>query len=211
MPACARPTRSIESPSKRLGSVGLAGLLLGAVAAPVLAHEQRDVSGYSFEVGLIGEPVFVGQRSGLEFQVTKDDKPISGLDKTLKAEVIYGDATQDLPLTERAAEDLLAGHRSVFIPTSAGQYTFHIAGDIDGTAIDESFTSGPTGFDEVQEATAGQFPSTLPTVTELSAEAKKGADAASLVPIALALGAGGLIVGLLGLGIGLAGRRPPPV
>jgi hypothetical protein len=194
---------------RRLGSVGLAGLLLGAVAAPVLAHEQRDVSGYSFEVGLIGEPVFVGQRSGLEFQVTKDDKPISGLDKTLKAEVIYGDATQDLPLTERAEDP--GWYESVFIPTSAGKYTFHIAGDIDGTAIDESFTSGPTGFDEVQEATAGQFPSTLPTVTELSAEAKKGADAASLVPIALALGAGGLIVGLLGLGIGLAGRRPPPV
>ncbi len=190
---------------RRLGSVGLAGLLVAAVVAPVLAHEQRDVSGYSFEVGLIGEPVFVGQRSGLEVHVTRDDQPISGLAKTLSAQVIYGDGTRDLPLTERDGDP--GWYESVFIPTAAGKYTFHISGTIDGTAIDESFTSSPTGFNEVQEATAGQFPSTLPTVTELSAEAKKGADAAGQVPIALALGAAGLIAGLLGLGIGLAGRR----
>jgi hypothetical protein len=190
---------------RRLGSVGLAGLLLAALAAPTLAHEERDVSGYGLEVGLIGEPVFVGQRSGLEVHVTKDDKPISGLDTTLTAEVIYGDAKRDLPLTER--EEDPGWYESVFIPTAAGKYTFHISGTIESNAIDESFTSSPDGFNEVQEATAGQFPNALPTVTELAVDARKGADAASQVPIALALGAGGLIVGLLGIGVGLAGRR----
>jgi hypothetical protein len=192
---------------RRLASTGLAGLLVVGLAGTALGHEERDVAGYSVEVGLIGEPVFVGQRSGLELHVTKDDQPVSGQAGTLKAEVVYGDAKRDLPLNER--EEDPGWYESVFIPTAAGKFTFHITGTIEGSAVDESFTSSPTGFNEVQEATAGQFPTTLPTVAELSAEAKKGADAASQVTIALVLGAAGLVVGLLGLGVALAARRRP--
>ncbi len=190
---------------RRLGSAGLAGLLIGSVVVPVLAHEERDVGDYSWEVGLIDEPVYVGQSSGLEFHVTKADQPVSGLDATLKAEVIYGEAKRDLPLVER--EEDPGWYQSVFIPTAAGKYTFHIFGTIEGNAVDESFTSSPDGFNEVQEAASGQFPVTLPTAAELSAEAKKGADAASQVTIALILGGTGLVVGLLALGVALASRR----
>ena len=190
---------------RRLGSAGLAGLLIGSVVVPVLAHEERDVGDYSSEVGLIDEPVYVGQSSGLEFHVTKADQPVSGLDATLKAEVIYGEAKRDLPLIER--EEDPGWYQSVFIPTVAGKYTFHIFGTIEGNAVDESFTSSPDGFNEVQEAASGQFPVTLPTAAELSAEAKKGADAASQVTIALILGGAGLVVGLLALGVALASRR----
>jgi hypothetical protein len=204
MQPCTRPGRTAL---RQLGSLGLAGLLLAGLVGPVLAHEEREVAGYSLEVGLIDEPVYVGESSGLEFHVTKGDQPVSGLDETLKAEVIYGESKRDLPLTEREADP--GWYQSVFIPTAAGKYTFHLSGTIEGTAIDESFTSSPTGFNEVQEAAAGQFPVTLPTVAELSAEAKKGADAASQVTIALVLGAAGLVVGLLAVGIALAGRRRP--
>ncbi len=190
---------------RRLGSAGLAGLLIGSVVAPVFAHEERDVGDYAFEVGLIDEPVYVGQSSGLEFHVTKADQPVSGLNSTLKAEVIYGEAKRDLPLVER--EEDPGWYQSVFIPTAAGKYTFHIFGTVEGNAVDESFTSSPDGFNEVQEAASGQFPVTLPTAAELSAEAKKGADAASQVTIALILGSAGLVVGLLALGVGLASRR----
>ena len=192
---------------RRLGAAGLAGLLAGLVVAPALAHEERDVGDYALEVGFIAEPVYVGERSGLEFHVTKADQPVSGLDQTVKAEVIYGSQTRDLPLTEREEEP--GWYESVFIPTAAGRYTFHLTGTIETTPLDESFTSSPSGFDEVQEATSGQFPSTLPTVAELSAAANKGADAASQVTIALVLGGAGLVVGLLALGIALAGRRRP--
>lgn len=192
---------------RRLGSAGLAGLLLAGLTATALAHEERDVGDYSFEVGLIDEPVYVGQSSGLEFHVTKGDQPVSGLDETMKAEVIFGETKRDLPLTER--EEDPGWYQSVFIPTAAGKYTFHLTGTVEGTAIDESFTSSPDGFNEVQEAASGQFPVTLPTTAELSAEAKKGADAASQVTIALALGGAGLVVGLLALGVALAGRRRP--
>ena len=157
------------------------------------------------EVGLIGEPVYVGEKSGLEFFVNKGDTPVEGLEKTLKAEVIVGEAKRDLPIKARFDEK--GAYESVFIPTASGKYTFHIYGTVEGDAVDESFTSSPDGFNEVQEATSGQFPVTLPTAAELSAEAKKGADAASQATIAVALGAAGLIAGLLALGVALAGRR----
>ena len=192
---------------RRLAGLGLAGLLLAILPGLALAHEERAVAGYAFEVGLIAEPVFVGERSGLEFHVTKDDKPVSDLETTIKAQVAYGQKTRDLPLVER--EDDPGWYESVFIPTAAGKYTFRLTGTIDGSEIDESFTSSPTGFSEVQEATSGQFPVTLPTAAELSVQAQKGADAASQVVVALALGGAGLVVGLIALGVALAGRRRP--
>jgi hypothetical protein len=201
--------RSLIAPRRtsvrRIGAAGLAGLFIVLLATPALAHEERDVAGYSFEVGLIDEPVFVGQKSGLEFFVSKNGTPVEGLEKTLKAEVIVGQAKRDLPI--KAAFGEKGAYKSVFIPTAGGKYTFHIFGTVEGSAIDESFTSKPDGFNEVQEATSGQFPVTLATSAELSAEGKKGADAAGQMPAALALGGAGLIVGLVALGVALAGRR----
>ena len=112
---------------RRLGSLGFAGLLLAGLAGPALAHEEREIGGYAVEVGFIDEPVFVGEQSGLELIVNKDDKPVEGLDQTLQAEVIVGDAKRDLPLT--APRSTPGDIQSVFIPTVAGKYTFHITGD----------------------------------------------------------------------------------
>ena len=49
----------------------LAAALLAITAGGAFAHEERDVGDYSFEVGFIDEPVFTGQKSGLEFFVVK--------------------------------------------------------------------------------------------------------------------------------------------
>ncbi len=185
-----------------------AALVLAAIsAAPALAHEERDVSGYAFEVGLIDEPVFVGERSGLELFVHKGDAAVSGLEKTLKAEAIYGQST--LPLTLSPDEGDASHYTAVFIPTAAGPYTFHIFGTVDGTAVDQRFTSSPTGFDEVRDVASGQFPDQLPSVVDLAAQAKKGEDAAAQLPLAIGLGAVGALLGLVALGVALAGRRRP--
>jgi hypothetical protein len=186
----------------------IAASFLGLLASGLVsAHEERDVAGYSFEVGLIDEPVYVGDKSGLEFFVHKGDAPVEGLEKTLKAEVIYRSQRRDLPVEAR--EDDPGAYRSEFIPTAAGPYTFHLSGTVEGEAVDESFTSSLTGFNEVQEVSAGQFPVQFPAQAELVADAQAGKDASGRVTLAIALGAAGLAIGLVGVGLALAGRRRP--
>ena len=196
---------------RRLGvafaaTVGASILTMSAVL-PVLAHEERTVGAYDLEVGFIAEPVYVGERSGLEIHVTKEDKPVEGLETTLKAQVVFGSQRRDLTLAAREEEP--AWYESVFIPTAAGKYTFHLTGTIEGQAIDESFTSSPTGFDEVNEAATGQFPNVLPTITDVSVKANKGADSAGQLPLAIGLGAAGAVLGLVALAVSLVGRRRP--
>jgi hypothetical protein len=199
---------------RRLRAVVLAGLAGAALAlaavVPALAHQQVDFGPYHLEIGFIDEPVYVGDKSGLEFDVFKGTDPVEGLEKTLKAQVVYQGQTRDLDI-QPETDDSNNFYRAYFIPTAAGPYTFHIYGTIEGMAFDNSYTSSPTGFDEVQDAAPGEFPVQLPTVADLQAQAKKGADAANQVTIALALGAAGVILGLFGVGLALAARRRPTV
>ncbi len=185
------------------GVLVAAGLL--APGAPVSAHESRQVGDFDIVVGFIDEPVFTGQKSGLEFVVSRGEEPINGLEDTLEAEVTYQSQTRTLPLSTPFGEE--GAYRSIFFPTAAGPYTFRIFGTMEGQPFDESFTSSPDGFDEVQEAQSGQFPTVLPPMGQVVTEAKRGADAAAMVPFSLALGGTGVVIGLVGLGLGLAARR----
>ena len=189
----------------RLLAAAASVALVLIVAAPVAAHEERDVGAYQFVVGFIDEPVYVGQKSGLEFLVSQNDQPVEGLADVLKAEVINGSERRDLPLSPRFGQP--GWYQSYFFPTVAGPYTFHITGTMpDGSTVDESFTSSPDGFSEVQDAVAGQFPERLPSTAELAATAKTGADAAAMMPIAIGLGVIALVVALAALGLALANR-----
>jgi hypothetical protein len=197
--------RAIGRPAAVVAALPLAVLFALSVVGPVAAHEARTVNGYDIEVGLIDEPVYVGNKSGLEFFVHKDNQPVTGLEKTLKATVTQGGATRDLPLT--ADDGVVGRYFSSFIPTVAGKYTFHITGTLpDGSKMDETFTSSPTGFNEVQEVASGQFPVQFPSTAELAAQAKQGSDAAGQVTIALALGGLGVVLGLAALGVAFANR-----
>jgi hypothetical protein len=190
----------------RLPVVVAAALSLTILVAGVAtAHERRAVAGYDLVVGFISEPVYAGQKSGLEFSVQRDGEPVEGLAESLSAEVIYQDQRRDLPVSPRFGQP--GWYQSVFFPTAAGPYTFRISGDIEGTPIDESFTSSPDGFDEVRELAVGQFPVQYPAEAELVADARAGRDAASQVTVALVLGGAGLLAGLIGIGLALAARR----
>ena len=59
-------------------------------------------------------------------------------------------------------------YRAWLFPTAPGNYTFHFTGTIGTQHIDQSFTSGPTTFNTVQDPTASEFPMQTPTMTELS-------------------------------------------
>jgi hypothetical protein len=154
-----------------VGSIVLSTLLLLISPLAAEAHESRAIADgkYQIVVGFIGEPVFAGDKSGLEFFVSDlsqatsvageqaaEGVPVEGLEETLNAEVIFGDQTMELPLTARF--NTPGAYQSVFFPMKPGDYTFRIYGTLDGTDVDESFTSSPEGFGSVQDPAPLRFP-----------------------------------------------------
>ena len=155
-----------------VGSLALSTLLLLVAPLAAEAHETRTIADgqYQIVVGFMNEPVFAGDKSGLEFWVTEavaatpgagdeeaEGAPVEGLEESLQAEVIYEDQTMALPLTAKWDEP--GGYYSVFFPTAAeGDYTFRIYGDINGAEIDESFTSGPETFGPIEDPAPLRFP-----------------------------------------------------
>jgi hypothetical protein len=122
----------------------------------VSAHEHRDVGDYTFVVGFVTEPAIAGDTNGISLSVTKGDTPVEGLTDTLKATVMFGDQSKDMTLTP--VFNTPGSYRAMFIPTAAGDYTFHFTGTIEGTDVDETFTSSPDGFDSVAERSDYEFP-----------------------------------------------------
>jgi hypothetical protein len=156
---------------------GVLVLFFGMVPSGASAHEHRDVADgqYSLVVGFLDEPAFTGEKNGLDLRVAKHDPaaagaettegeeaveeegtPVVGLEDTLKAEVIYGDQKMELTLEPRFQAP--GAYDAHFFPTAAGDYTFRIYGDIEGAAIDETFTSSPEGFSSVQAREDLEFP-----------------------------------------------------
>ncbi len=133
----------------------IAMLLLPVVS--VSAHEERVVAtNYSFVVGFINEPAIQNDTNGLSLAITRGGAPILAASDTLKAQVIFADQTRDITLTP--AYEKPGVYESVFIPTQPGDYTFRIYGQLEGVAIDESFTSSPEGFDSVRVRSDLEFP-----------------------------------------------------
>ena len=168
---------------------------LGIFASPAAAHDSRTVGPYTVVVGWVAEPAIVGQPNGLDLTVTDttSGKPVEGLDKTLKAEVITGGSASTKSLDLRPDRDVPGHYTAQLVPTRVGDYTFHVSGTAGSTKIDEKFESGPNRFDPVTDGSALQFPDNLPASTEL---AKQLADANSKLTLALALGALALVVAL---------------
>lgn len=192
---------------KVIGRAAVLGAVLTMLvsAGTTLAHEDRELNDITMTVGLLDEPVYVGNKSGLDLRVIHDGEPVEGLEETLQAEVIFEGETRELEISPRFGDP--GAYRSVFFPTAAGPYTFRIFGEIDGEAVDESFTSSEEGFSEVQDVTGGQFPVVLPAAGDTARDAEAGAAAAGTATLALVIGGAGLLAGLVALGLTLARRR----
>lgn len=193
--------------SQRLGRASVLAVALAMIAGigTTVAHEVREVGELTFVVGFLDEPVYSGQKSGLELRVTRGEEPVEGLEETLQAAVSFDDRVRELPLSP--VFDEAGAYRSVFVPTAAGQYTFRIFGTVDGQEFDESFTSGPDTFSEVQDVAGGQFPVVLPAAGDTARDAEAGAAAAGTATLALVIGGAGLVAGLVAIGLSVARRR----
>ncbi len=185
-------------------SAQLSGLIVATVLILTLfftplvsAHEHRDVGEYEISVGFLNEPAVLEEPNGLELGVAhgheEEGVPVEGLAETLQAEVIYGD--QSMPLTIEPVFETPGAYKADFIPTATGAYTFHITGSIEGTPVDESFTSSPDTFSEVEDRSALTFPNNVKAVGAVAADASKASDDAAT---AQTLSVVAIIVGVLG-------------
>jgi hypothetical protein len=151
------------------------GLMLAMfvlLARPAAAHEGRHVGDLEMVVGFGEEPAFAGQPNSVELLLFHHGgEPIIDLGDTLSVTVGFGDQSTDLsvePFFEIGEFGTPGDYRAWFIPTRAGQYSFHFVGTIQGTKIDETFTSGPKTFDDVVNPADSEFPVKDPTNGELA-------------------------------------------
>jgi len=100
--------------------------------------------------------------TGEEAESAQGGTPVENADSSLKAEVIVGGNAKKMDLTLEPRFGQPGAYDGHFIPTLAGDYTFHITGKLQDQNIDESFSSGPKTFDGVQDASALQFPNKVP-------------------------------------------------
>jgi hypothetical protein len=203
-------------------------LAIGAMqAGPAAAHEGRKVGKYMFVVGFGDEPAYAGQQNSvvLFLSTAADSKPVLDLGDTLKVAVEKDGQTLPLevePNFEVGEFGTPGDYRGWFFPTRPGKYTFHFTGSVKGQAVDESFTSSPTGFDEVENPTDKEFPAKDPSTADLGqrldrelprltsqgqVQAVIVRDTRDTARRALALGIAGTALGFLGVLFGLLAWR----
>ena len=194
-------------------AAGLAALLVPLLAAPALAHEAHKVASYDLEVGFGSEPAYTGVLNSVQLLISKGGKPATDV-KGVKVAVSTGDAEpKALDLVPYWSDDFgePGDYRAFFIPTAPGAYTFKLSGTLGGKQINESYTSGKDGFDEVTDPAEVQYPSPEPTGSQLTtrldretarvnatlaADRKAADDAAASARRTATIG---LVVGALGL------------
>jgi hypothetical protein len=228
------PRTSVRWHLAILAAVGLVVLLV----SPVAAHERRQAGGYSYVVGFGDEPAYAGEKNSVQVMVSNGaGQPVRNADG-LEVMVMAGGRQTQLKLEPHFGDTwgTPGDYRAFFIPTAAGQYTFHLGGTIAGKKIKaQRFVSGPDTFSDVEDPAKVAFPVKSPTTAQLAARVdrevprlsaslqgalaaqRQAADAARRARDAAGqarlLAIGGLLVGAAGLlvaGLAIA-RRPAAV
>jgi hypothetical protein len=151
-------------------------LLLGVVCALTAltpwvmvaeAHERQllqiGATDYLIVVGFLDEPVYTGDKSGMDLRVVVPDrsnpldarapevKPVENLDKTLKVEVKAGPHARVFDLKPTYAAP--GRYEAVFYPTIATTYSLRLFGTVNDVPVDLSFTCNPLGHVSVEDTT----------------------------------------------------------
>ena len=181
---------------------------------------RRRVS--TFAVGFGQEPAYAGNRTACSCSCPQNGKPVTDLGDTLSVigrlrGPVHGSVVE--PFFEIGEFGTPGDYRAWFIPTRAGQYTFHFTG-IDRRPEGRTRRSrpGPKTFDDVVSPTDAEFPVQDPTNGELadridreiprldsaiadakSAAANAAASASDDAKSAKTLGLIGIVLGALGL------------
>ena len=148
-------------------------LSAGTLCAPAFGHEDRGAGGVHFVVGWGEEPAYTGLKNSVQVTVVEANggSPVTDVANSLKVEVSKGSQKMTLPLEANfrlGGSGTPGDYRAWLTPTRAGAYTFRLLGSVRGTAVDESFTSSPTTFDEVEDQASIHFPAKDPSAGELA-------------------------------------------
>jgi hypothetical protein len=180
-------------------------------AAPASAHETRAGGPVRFVVGWGDEPTYTGFKNSVQVTVTDaSGAPVTDVGDTLTVEVIKGAEKTTLPLVANfrvGGFGTPGDYRAWLTPTRPGAYTFRISGTVRGQKVDETFDSGKTTFNDVEDVTSIAFPAKDPSTGQLAtridrevprleaalAEAEESADSARTLALA------GTVVGAVGL------------
>ena len=184
-------------------------LLLGTTAS---AHERRNVGAFTFVVGWVNEPALLNQPNSVDLRITRtaDSAPVTGAEKTLKAEISADGQKLNGDLSPRF--NTPGAYNLSLTPTKTGSFTFTFTGTLEGIAINEKFTAGPGTFGLIEEPKA--FPQSLPAIQDVAKSvdalregsvsgANKSDSSSSETALNIAIVS--LIVGSAGLGFGVYG------
>jgi hypothetical protein len=156
----------------------VAVLLVPLLAVPASAHGEHKVANYTLEVGFGTEPGYAGVTNSVQVTISNNGKPVTDA-KGLKVAVSTGDAEpRQMALEPYFGDDFgePGDYRAFFIPTAPGAYTFKLTGSLGGKKIDQSYTSGKDGFDEIVDPSEAQYPAPEPTGSQLTARLDRETD-----------------------------------
>jgi hypothetical protein len=133
---------------------------IGMIMQNVAFAHQRQLftigdKDYLFVVGSLGEPLYVDQKSGVDFSAFWPDpsdpvnsrangsRPIEGLENMLKVDVVAGDKNKTFDFEPAFMNP---GHyEATFFPTVETTYNYTLFGNINGTDFRATWTCSPAG------------------------------------------------------------------
>ena len=183
---------------------------------------------YNFAVGWGDEPAYTAFKNSVQVTVTEANggAPVTDIADSLTVEVSKGADKVKLPIVANfrvGAFGTPGDYRAWVTPTRPGSYAFHFTGAIRGQAVDASFTSSNTTFNDVDDVVNSEFPAKDPStgqlatrvdreVPRLDAAVRRADDRAGSAHTLAVIGVAVGVIGLLAAaGALVAGRRRPAV
>jgi len=215
----------------------VACLILLATAPSAWAHTHRVVTingqQVEFVIGWVNEPSYANEINFVDFwahyinatcpQGTVSTVcPVYGLDQSLQVQVLLGGQSEVLQFSPNLSNDVpplfYGEYTAPLTPTVPGTISFRVFGNVNNTAVNETFTCGPTTFECVDPASEIQFPTQISSGSDLQTSLSNAqsqitnmqtqiTNLQNQLQSAYLIGGLGIVVGVVGVVIGAVAMR----